>query len=321
MLAKSRSRYAQALGIVKAALGGFRWAKHGGAIRRPGTFLVLEPLEARLMLSADLLPVAIGSDTSANSQPVVALLDHGPQAQASAGQAPVALDLTRMAGARSPTMNGEPAQAAQVGLDNGYAFERNMGQTAAQVDYLARGPGYTLFLTSGGATLRLGQGASTDGVLSMTLLGANPQAAVTATNPLSGVSNYLSGVGSAPAIVAANFAQVQYHDVYAGIDLGYHGNAGQLEHDWTLAPGADVGAIRMAYDGVTSLDLDADGNLAMHSANGDLTQKAPQLYQTIGGRRQTVAGGYVLLGGNEVGYWVGAHEDSAALVIDPVLVY
>src|ERR1041385_7729706 len=36
-------------------------------------------------------------------------------------------------------------------------FEKNSGQTDARVDFLARGPGYTLFLTSTQAVFSLGQ--------------------------------------------------------------------------------------------------------------------------------------------------------------------
>ena len=35
------------------------------------------------------------------------------------------------------------------------SFEANQGQTAADVTFLSRGPGYGLFLTSGGAVLAL----------------------------------------------------------------------------------------------------------------------------------------------------------------------
>ena len=37
-------------------------------------------------------------------------------------------------------------------------FERNLGQTDAQVKFLARGQGYTLFLTSSGPAFVLGRG-------------------------------------------------------------------------------------------------------------------------------------------------------------------
>ena len=40
------------------------------------------------------------------------------------------------------------------------AFEPNVGQTDAQVQYLARGRGYTAFLTRSGVTLALGAKAS-----------------------------------------------------------------------------------------------------------------------------------------------------------------
>ena len=56
---------------------------------------------------------------------------------------------------------------------------------------------------------------------------------------LPGASNYL--VGSDPRGWRTNvpaFGRVVYHSVYRGTDLVYHGNAGRLEYDFVLAPGA-----------------------------------------------------------------------------------
>src|SRR5206468_1470001 len=57
------------------------------------------------------------------------------------------------------------------------SFEVNQGQTDGQVHYLARGNGYTLYLTDSGATLSLRQ-ADTAAVLQLQLVGGNPAPAV-----------------------------------------------------------------------------------------------------------------------------------------------
>src|SRR5439155_938222 len=67
--------------------------------------------------------------------------------------------------------------------------------------------------------------------------------------------------------------------------------------------------------------LDAQGNLVLHTAGGDVVEQAPVLYQDTGGARQAVAGSYVLQGSNQVGFAVGAYDRRQALVIDPVLSY
>ena len=54
------------------------------------------------------------------------------------------------------------------------SFEANQGQTAAQVNFLSRGQGYTLFLAPSEAVLALSQGSGGD-VLQMQLVGVNSQ--------------------------------------------------------------------------------------------------------------------------------------------------
>src|SRR5262249_54457543 len=62
-------------------------------------------------------------------------------------------------------------------------------------------------------------------------------------------------------------------------------------------------------------------DLVLHTAAGDVVEKAPVLYQNIGGVHQAVAGRFVLQNGGMVGFAVGAYDHSQPLTIDPVLSY
>ena len=228
---------------------------------------------------------------------------------------------------RSVPAAGLPAADAHLLAAYGQvplSFEANQGQTAAQVQYLTRGSGYSLFLTATGSVLSLQPpAAATDptaapapatGVaLAMTLVGSNPQAAAVGQNPLPGTSNYF--VGNDPSqwrTNIANYGRVAYRDVYAGVDLVYYGNQQQLEYDFVVAPGADPGAIRFDVRGADSIDLDAGGNLVLHTAVGDVVEHAPVLYQEVGGTRQAVSGQFVRFGATEVGFQVGGVRHPAA---------
>ena len=211
------------------------------------------------------------------------------------------------------------------------SFEANVGQTASQVQYFAHGGGYALYLTADSAVLSLtqstgdptaGESSSTGVALAMNLVGANSQAQVIGQDQLQGTSNYF--VGNDPSqwhTNIANFGQVAYQDVYPGVNLVYYGNQQQLEYDFDVAPGADPSAIRFAVQGADSLSLDAQGNLVLHTAGGDVLENAPVLYQTVGGVKQPVTGQFVLLGQDQVGFQVGAYDPSLPLTIDPVLSY
>src|SRR5262249_4266209 len=135
-------------------------------------------------------------------------------------------------------------------------------------------------------------------------------------------SNYL--IGNDPTqwhTDVASYSKVKYRAAYPGIDLVYYGNQRQLEYDYVVAPGADPGAIHLAFDGTQRVTLDGDGNLVLHTAGGDVVEHAPVVYQELGGIRQAVGGQYMLGNDGQVGFAVGAYDHSRPLVIDPVLSY
>ncbi len=224
------------------------------------------------------------------------------------------------------------------------SFLPNEGQTASQVQYLSQGNGYSLFLTPTGSVLSLQQPVAATGLLqshpvpgtglsppsttsmgvalAINLVGSNPKATVSGQDPLPGLSNYFIGNDAGQWHTnIANYGKVAYQNVYPGVNLVYYGNQQQLEYDFVVAPGANPGLIRFNVQGAESIALDPLGNLLIHTALGDVQEKAPSLYQVIGGEQQPVSGQFVLLGTNEVGFQVGAYNNKLPLVIDPVLGY
>ncbi len=203
------------------------------------------------------------------------------------------------------------------------SFEANQGQTDGRVQYLAHGPGYTLFLTPTAATLELARSTPATGtVLDMQLVGARPDTPARGLAEQGGTANYL--IGNEPGGWHANvptFGRVQYAGVYPGIDLVYSGSQQQLEYDFDVAPGADPGAITLSFPGAAEMDLDAAGDLVLHTAGGDVVQHAPVVYQDGPGGRQAVAGRYVLAGDGRVRFGLGPYDPTHALVIDPTLAY
>ena len=157
------------------------------------------------------------------------------------------------------------------------SFEPNAGQTDSAVKFLSRGPGYTLFLTSDQAVLRLKNqsaplspqefmtrksappresrggesavaGQQVESVLSMRLIGANPRAMAASDGELPGVTNYL--IGPDPQKWRTHiptYARVKFANVYPGVDVVYYGSqSGELEYDFVVAPGADPSTIALS---------------------------------------------------------------------------
>jgi len=230
--------------------------------------------------------------------------------------------------AASPVTAGPDARA-RIASSYGklpLRFEANRGQAGAQVRFLSRGRGYSLFLTAQEAVLTLSkeqadtQAAS---VLHMTLNGALPAVAGPAgEQPLPGTANYLLGNDpsrwqtSVPA-----FGRVRYSGVYPGVDLVYYGNQRHLEFDFNVAPGVDPRVIQFHFAGARKLQLEANGDLAVSVADKSIVFEKPLIYQLVNGRRQMVRGRFALLADKSAGFALGPYDRSRPLVIDPVLNY
>ena len=156
----------------------------------------------------------------------------------------------------------------------------------------------------------------------MKLLGAKAGSAGEAIGQLPGNTNYLTG--SDPAkwhTGVTTYSRVRYPGVYSGIDLTYYGNQRQLEYDFVVHPGSKTASVRMQFDGVSGVSIDAQGDLVLSTPAGELRQPRPIVYQEKGGRRTDIPAGYVMRGKRTVGFQVGSYDKSLPLTIDPVLKY
>lgn len=271
------------------------------------------------------------------------------------------------------------------------SFELNEGQTDPQVKFLSRGPGYSLFFTAADAVLALrtvnGEASrtqqknskavpvrvyvdvpgvkvtegSSQAVLRIRLLGANPVSEIAGEEELPGKSNYF--FGNDPSRWKTNvphYAKVRYRNIYPGMDLVYYGapgKSGQLEYDFVVSPGADPNKIGLAFEGAVRLELDPKGDLVLHlgqhrtrvsnllapsrvegrdqrAADEVLRFRTPTTYQEINGTRHLIPCRYVVRGSERgpqspapnvepqtVGFELGPYDQSRPVVIDPALVY
>ena len=223
-------------------------------------------------------------------------------------------------------------------------FEKNQGQSDPQVQYIAKGAGYTLFLTSTEAVFRLNPPRSNPlkarqvgrnrsrkiGVgqvkpaplVRMRLSGANSSPNIEAANMLPGTVNYL--IGNDPKkwhTKVPTYGTVQFSGVYPGIDLVYYGNQRQLEYDFVVNPGGDPGNIAFEFEGAMDVALSSSGDLSLDSPAGKITARKPSLYQVVNGQRAAVEGAFVARQGRKFGVEVKNYDHTKPLVIDPVLVY
>jgi len=216
-------------------------------------------------------------------------------------------------------------------------FEANEGQTDARVKFMARGAGYSVFLTGDEAVMQLHkQELKTEGTaemrtaetpvesvaLRMKLAGSNSPSRVSGIGRLSSSSNYF--IGNDPAAWRkgiSNYSKVKYESVYPGIDLVWYGNQRLLEHDFLIAPGTDPSRIKLSFSGMDKMSIDGEGSLVLRAGDEDLRMLKPQAWQELTGGRRAISCDYSLSEKDQVEFRLGDYDTTLPLVIDPVLVY
>jgi hypothetical protein len=227
------------------------------------------------------------------------------------------------------------------------AFEANQGQTDPQVKYVARGNGYTVFLTDNDTIFALRSSPSSSSpaaratrnpdmsgssqlaprpertaAIHMQLVGGNEKSQIIAGNQLPGHSNYF--IGNARSQWHANvpqYARISYQQAYPGVNLAFYGGQNQLEFDFIVAPGASPDSIQFGISGAIRISTDPSGNLLLASSAGDVLLHKPVAYELKDGARQPVDAHFVLRDKNQVSFELGNYDRNRELVIDPSVTY
>jgi hypothetical protein len=235
--------------------------------------------------------------------------------------------------ALNATAQDEPARPKPHGILANYfratiSFEPNQGQTDGRVKFMARGAGYNLFLTPSNAVFSFRHVDDRDdlvlkesGVLVMRVVGANPAPKISGIDELPGKSSYFLGTDPKKWYTnIPNFGEVQYENIYPGIDLVYHGIRGQLEYDFAVHPGAAPQVIRIEFTGANRITVSSKGELVLQAETGQVCFHKPVAYQQDNGNKRFIDARYLLIGKDQVSFALGAYDPQKTLIIDPVLV-
>jgi hypothetical protein len=252
--------------------------------------------------------------------------------------------------AAQPATSAEKSARVLASMDAlPLAFEANQGQTDHQVKYMARGSGYTVFLTGNDTVFALHSSSQTAPIrvthnlgpagmtqpapalghkrdriaaIHMHLVGGNPDSNVIASNQLSGRSNYFIGNDRSQWHTnVPQYERISYAEAYPGVNLAFYGVQKQLEFDFIVAPGSSPALIRLGVSGVNRIATDNSGNLILESSAGNVLLHKPVAYQQNDGTRQPVAARFVLQAHNQVSFELGNYDRSRELVIDPSVSY
>jgi hypothetical protein len=195
-------------------------------------------------------------------------------------------------------------------------FEPNHGQAPPQARFLAAQDNYSILLMERELVLKPRDASP----VTVRFLGATRPRAIQGQEPTSGVSNYIFGFDQSQWHTnIPNFASVRYAGLYPGTDLVFHSDAGRLEYDFVVAPGADSRNIQLEIEGTSDITEDGDGNLLLHAGSRTLLQAKPVVYQELRGGKVRVDAQFVLTRPNHVAIRVADYDRSKPLVIDPVI--
>jgi len=183
--------------------------------------------------------------------------------------------------------------------------------------FQGHGPGWQVYLQPNADAVLVvpnptGSGPS-EQVLRLHFLGANKNIQATGLN-----------VGHRPRLFAMNgsrpaFAQVDFRNVYPGIDVIYQQNSQKhFEYSFIVHPGANPARIQAIYQGAQGMHLDSQGNVIINWPSGSMIQQAPLLFQRANGVRQQVSGFSWLDANNQIRFQSNAYDPRRVLLIDPL---
>jgi hypothetical protein len=135
-------------------------------------------------------------------------------------------------------------------------------------------------------------------------------------DPLPHPTNFF--IGNDPSRWRTNvrsYREVVYEGLYEGVDLIYRTTDEGVKYDFVIAPGADLGIIRMSYEGADSAKLGAAGNLLVHTVVGVIGDSSPIAYQG----NEEVQCSFVFYDSSSYGFVCHGLDDAREVVIDPLV--
>jgi hypothetical protein len=190
-------------------------------------------------------------------------------------------------------------------------FFPNRGQAAPEIAFTARAPSVRAWLERGAVRL------AWPGAELRVMFPGSARPAPEGLKPSTAAITFL---GSSKPEARPVYSSVIYRGLYPGIDLIYSGES-WLKSEFRVAAGADPTVIRLRYEGAVDVYVDGEGVLVAATPGGEIREHIPAIYQEVKGRRVSVAGGFQVFAGGEVGFALGGYDRSRELCIDPVVVF
>ncbi len=149
---------------------------------------------------------------------------------------------------------------------------------------------------------------------------SNPDVIINSSDKSEAYHNYY--LGSDPSKWAKNvglFQEVNYINLFSGINLRMHSDEPYLKYDYIVQPGANANMIKWKYEGVTP-ELQ-NGRIILNTTAGEVIEEKPVAWQIINGIKTEIACNYKLTGDVLQFEFPQGYESGYELVIDPTLIF
>lgn len=229
----------------------------------------------------------------------------------------VALSLASPAFASAGEGLAHPAMPTAL-ADAPFALIENAGQWDTPALLIGRMAGGLVRLAPGALELQL-KGADGAGLLvRLVFEGAGEDCLPAGEGQLAVTRNYFVGQRETWRSSVASFSSALYHEVAPGIDLRVREQAGHLEYDLLLAPGARASDFVMRCEGVHDLSIDADGALLLATELGPIRMGAPTSWLvSLEGEQHGIASGFRRIDSERFGFVLPDRDAELPAVIDP----
>ena len=117
-----------------------------------------------------------------------------------------------------------------------------------------------------------------------------------------------------------NYQEINYQNLYTGIDLQILGLQNSVKYNFIVATTGSTKDIQLYYDGLESISIQK-GALLLKTSINEITEQKPYAYQWIQGKQVEVPSEFVLNGTTVSFHFPYGYDRRVELIIDPVLVF
>ena len=192
-------------------------------------------------------------------------------------------------------------------------FERNVGQLAGPIRYVARADGMVILFEDKQIRFKLPAGE-----ISMEIVGAET---AQISDDHSAYAYNLRGSDAERWKRVPLGTRIRYIHAYPGIDLVFYTVGAHIEYDFVVSSTGDPDKIKLRFQGAARPEIAVDGSLALKTSKGMLLHSRPRVYQTLQGGTREVESRYQTDPHGLVKFEIARYDRKAAVIIDPAVSY